>query len=38
MDRASATEKVNLGSILGRVKSKAVTIDINSLPAWRAAL
>ena len=33
VDRASATEAVDLGSILGRVKPKTIKIGIHSFPA-----
>ena len=33
VDRASATEAVNSGSIPGRVKPKTIKIDIHSFPA-----
>ena len=32
MDRGSATEAVDLGSIPGRVKPKTIKIDIHSFP------
>ena len=35
VDGASATEKVDLGSISGRVKRKTVKTDNHSLPACR---
>ena len=38
VDRASATETVDSGSITGRVKLKTIKIDIQSFPAWRSAL
>ena len=38
MDRASATEVVDLGSIPGRVKPKIIKIGIHSFPAWRSAI
>ena len=38
MDRASATEMVNLGSIPGRVKPKTIKTGIYSFPAWRSAI
>ena len=33
VDRASATETINTGSIPGRVKAKTRTIGIHSFPA-----
>ena len=33
VDRASATETVDLGSIPGRVKPKTIKIGIHSFPA-----
>ena len=33
VDRASATEAVDLGSIPGRVKPKTIKIGIHSIPA-----
>ena len=33
VDRASATEAVDTGSIPGRVKPKTIKIDIHSFPA-----
>ena len=38
VDRASATETVDLDSIPGRVKPKSVKISIHSFPAWRSAI
>ena len=40
MDRASATEKIDTGSILGRVKPKAIKIKIgiHNFPIWRLAM
>ena len=38
VDRASATETVDSGSIPGRVKPKTIKIGIHSFPAWRSAL
>ena len=38
VDRASATETVDLGSIPGRVKPKTIKIGIHSFPAWRSAI
>ena len=38
VDRASATEAVDSGSIPGRVKPKTIKIGIHSFPAWRSAL
>ena len=38
VDRASATEAVDLGSIPGRVKPKTIKIGIHSFPAWRSAI
>ena len=38
VDRASATEAVDSGSIPGRIKSKTIKIGIYSFPAWRSAL
>ena len=38
MDRASATEAVDTGSIPGRVKPKTIKISIHSFPAWRSAI
>ena len=37
VDRASATEAVDSGSIPGRVKPKTIKIGIHSFPAWRSA-
>ena len=38
VDRASATEAVDSGSIPGRVKPKTIKIGIHSFPAWRSAI
>ena len=38
VDRASATEAVDSGSIPGRVKPKTIKIGIHSFPAWHSAL
>ena len=38
MDRASATETVDSGSIPGRVKQKTIKIGIHSFPAWVSAI
>ena len=38
VDRASATETVDSGSILGRVKPKTIKIGIQSFLAWRSAI
>ena len=38
VDRASATETVNSGSIPGRVKPKTINIGIHSLSAWRSTI
>ena len=38
VDRASATETVDLGSIPGRVKPKTIKIVIHSFPAWCSAI
>ena len=38
LDKVFATETVNPGSILDRVKPKTTKIDIHSFPAWRSAL
>ena len=38
MDRASATEAVDSGSIPGRVKPNSIKIGIRSFPAGRSAL
>ena len=38
VDKASATEAVDSGSIPGRVKTKIIKIVIHSFPAWRSAL
>ena len=38
MDRASATEAVDSGSIPGRVKPNTMKIDIYSFPACRSAI
>ena len=38
VDRASATEAVDTGSIPGRVKPKTIKIGIYSFPAWRSAI
>ena len=38
VNRASATEAVDLGSIPGRVKPKTLKIGIHSFPAWRSAI
>ena len=38
VDRASATEAVDSGSIPGRVKPKTIKIGIHSFPAGRSAL
>ena len=38
VDRASATETVDSGSIPGRFKPKTITIGIHSFPAWRSAI
>ena len=38
VDRASATETVDSGSILGWVKSKTTKIDNHSFPAWRSKI
>ena len=38
VDRASATEAVDTGSIPGRVKPKTIKIGIHSFPAWRSAI
>ena len=38
MDKASATETVDLGSIPHRVKPKTIKIGIHSYPAGRLAL
>ena len=38
MDRVSATETVDLGSISGRVKLKIIKIGIHSFHAWRSAM
>ena len=38
IDRASATETGNSGTITGRVKTKTIKIGIHSFPAWRSAI
>ena len=38
VDRASATEAVDLGSIPGRVKPKTLKIGTHSFPACRSAI
>ena len=38
MDRASATETVDLSFIPGQVKPKSIKIGIDSFPAWRSAI
>ena len=38
MDRASATEAIDMGSIPSRVKPKTKKIGIHSFPAWRSAI
>ena len=38
MDKASATEVVDSGSIIDRVKPKTIKIGIHSFPAWRSAI
>ena len=38
VDRASATETVNLSSIPSRVKPNTTKIGIHSFPAWRSAI
>ena len=38
MDRASATEMGDSGSIPVRVKPKTIKIGIYSIPAWRSAI
>ena len=38
VDRASATEAVDSGSIPGRVIPKTIKIGIHSFPAWRSAI
>ena len=38
VDRASATEAVDSGSIPGRVKSKTMKFGIHSFPVWRSAV
>ena len=38
MDRASATEAVDLGSIPGWVKPKTIKIGVHSFPTWRSAI
>ena len=38
MDRASATETADLGSILHRVKPKTIKTGIHSFPAGRSAI
>ena len=38
VDRTSATETVDSGSIPGRVKPKAIQIGIYSFPAWCSAI
>ena len=38
VDRASATEAVDSGSIPGRVKPKTIKIGIHSFSAWRSAI
>ena len=38
VDRAFATEAVDLGSIPGRVKPKTIKIGIHSFLAWRSAI
>ena len=38
VDRASAAETINSGSICGRVKAKTIKIGIHSFPAWRSAI
>ena len=37
VDRASATETIDSGSITGRVKLKTIKTGIHSFPAWRSA-
>ena len=38
MDRASATETIDSGSIPGRVTSKTTKIGNHNFPAWRSAI
>ena len=38
VDRASATETVDSGSIPGRFKPKTIEIGIHNFPAWRSAI
>ena len=38
VDKASATEAINVGSIPGWVKPKTIEIAIRSFPAWHSAL
>ena len=38
VDRASATETEDTGSLPGQVKPKAINIGIHSFPALRAAI
>ena len=38
VDKASATETIDLGLIPGRVKLKTIKIGTNSFPAWRSAI
>ena len=38
VDRASATEMVDSGSIPGRVIPMTTKTDIHSFPAWRSAI
>ena len=38
MDRVSATEAADSGSIPRRIKPKTIKIDIHSFPAWRSAI
>ena len=38
VDGAFATKMVDFGSILGRVKSNTIKIDIHSFSAWRSAI
>ena len=38
VDRASASETVDLGSIPGQIKPKTIKIGIHSCPAWCSAI
>ena len=38
VDRASATEAVDLGSIPDQIKPKTIKIGIHSCPAWRSVI